>query len=102
MIYELFKLFSGGLIFWLIHGLTATILVCIIPITWFKKLWIIFKSAYEDDPEMVDMPSNRYLRYFYRTSRNIITNAVARTIIYLATILFLTTCSLALLVSKIF
>lgn len=59
----------------------------------------MFKSPHEDDPEIVAEPTNKYLKYFYRTSRNIIRNAIARTIIYLATILSLTACSLALIVS---
>lgn len=91
-------MFRVGDIYWLLNGVTAIVLLLFIPITWFKKLWVVFNHSTEEDPNTVNPPKNRFLKYLYDISREIMRNAVVRFGIYLTMVSLLTACSLIHLV----
>lgn len=61
-------------------------------------MWIVFNHATEEDPNTVNPPKNKCLKYLYNTSRDIMRNAIARFTIYLIMVTLLTACSLIHLV----
>lgn len=69
-------------------------LLIFLPITWFKKLWVVFMPVNEDNSNLVNPPKSFLSLYLFNTSRNIMQNALARTLIYLATVSMLMICSL--------
>lgn len=60
---------------WLLFGFLVIGLIIMQPFTWFHFLWTKYKG--------IDEPKNKYLRYIYDISSNIIRSAKIRTIMYL-------------------
>lgn len=89
-----------GILFWILNGTSAVILCTFIPITWFKKLWVVLRRPTEDDITMVHPPKNRFLLYFFDLSRDIMKNAISRIAMYITMVTLLTTCSLIHLVNR--
>lgn len=52
----------------------------------------------EDDPNLIELPTNRFLRYLFNTSKSVMSNAVARTLIYFVSVCVLTLSALVHLV----
>lgn len=84
----------SGWIYWSFIILSAIVLLTFIPITWFKKLWVLFMPVNEENSNLVNPPKSNVLLCLFNISRNIMQNAIARTCIYLATISLLMVCSL--------
>lgn len=84
----------SGWIFWSFIMLSAIVLLVFFPITWFKKLWVVFMPVNEESSNLVNPPKSSVLLCLFNISRNIMQNAIARTCIYLATISLLMICSL--------
>lgn len=79
-----------------------SILLFFLSITWFKKIWILWRPINEDDPNVIDLPKNLILRYLFNTSKTVMSNAVARTCIYFLSICVLTLSALIHLVSCVY
>lgn len=58
------------------------ILLLFLVITWFKKMWILLTPINEDDPNLIELPANPVLKYLFNTSKNLMSNVVARMLIY--------------------
>lgn len=84
----------SGWIFWSFIVLSAVVLITFIPITWFKKLWVVFMPANDDNSMLVNPPKSIIPLCLFNISRNIMKNAIARTCMYLVTISLLMVCSL--------
>lgn len=93
--------YRTGLIYWILNGITAIVLISFIPITWFKKLWILFIPINEDNLDVIEQPENKFYNYLYNKSRNVMISATSRMIIYLLTITLITACALIHLVSTL-
>ncbi|XP_037906925.1 adenylyl cyclase X E isoform X2 [Hermetia illucens] len=72
-----------GRFFWVVNALVGVFLMLFIPLTWFKKLWIIFNPPTEDDVDDCGFPRNRFLRFLYEASHRIMRSILSRTVIYL-------------------
>lgn len=83
---------------WIIHGLSAIVFVVLLPITWFNKLWLIFRSMEDEEPEAVRQPKNSIIKWLFLLSRNIIHNAMVRIAIYLTVVFLLSMNSIVCLV----
>lgn len=90
--------FRNGVLYWIVNTVALIILIVFIPITWFKKLWILFSPINEDEPNRITPPKSKFCRYLYDTSKSIMSNGVARIIIYITSILMLTLSALIHLV----
>lgn len=73
-------------------------LIAFIPITWFKKLWILSSPINEDEPNRITPPQTAFNNYLFNTSRSIMSNGVARIAIYIVSICMLTMSALVHLV----
>lgn len=74
------------------------ILIFFLAVTWFKKMWILLRPINEDDPNLIDLPNNKFLRFLFNTSKSIMSNAIARMLIYFVSICVLILISLVHLV----
>lgn len=45
-------------------------------------MWILLTPINEDDPNLIELPANPFLKYLFNTSKNLMSNAVARMLIY--------------------
>lgn len=91
--------FSEGRFFWVVNALVGVFLMLFIPLTWFKKLWIIFNPPTEDDVDDCGFPRNRFLRFLYEASHRIMRSILSRTVIYLTIVATLCVTTLLHLVS---
>lgn len=90
--------YSDGVWYWVLNALAFLVLVFFLAITWFKKMWILFRPINEDDPNLIELPNNPFLRYLFNTSKSVMTNAVARMLIYFVSVCVLTLSALIHLV----
>lgn len=89
----------NGWIYLVLDTIGFSILLFFLSITWFKKIWVLWRPINEDDPNVIDLPKNSILRYLFNTSKSIMSNAVARMCIYFLSICVLTLSALIHLVS---
>lgn len=75
-----------GRMYWLMNGLACFVLLFILALTWFKKVWILMSPINEDEPCRIELPENRILRIWFRMSNAIIRSALTRFIIYVVCI----------------
>lgn len=83
----------------MLNAIGFGILLFFLAITWFKKIWILLRPINEDDPNLIELPNNRFLRYLFNTSKSVMSNAIARMLIYFVSICVLTLSALIHLVS---
>lgn len=88
----------NGLRYWIFNAIGFLVFFFFLMITWFKKLWILLRPINEDDPNLVVLPSNKILRYLFSTSKSIMSNVLARMLIYIVSICVLTLSALIHLV----
>lgn len=72
--------------YWLFTLATGTMLLLIVAIVWFMKIWIIWSPINEEDPNRIVLPKSRTLRFLYRVSKNIMRNAIVRLALYILTV----------------
>lgn len=90
--------FRNGWSYWLLNAIGFLILLFFLSITWFKKLWILLMPINEDDPNLIELPTHRFLKYLFNTSKSVMSNAVARMLIYFVAVCVLTLSALIHLV----
>lgn len=89
---------SDGWSYWMLNAIGFLILLFFLSITWFKKIWILLRPINEDDPNLIELPTNPFLRYLFNTSKSVMSNAVARMLIYFVSVCVLTLSALIHLV----
>lgn len=80
----------NGILYWIVNTVALVMLIAFIPITWFKKIWILFSPINEDEPNRITPPVTAIGNYLYNTSKSIMSNGVARIAIYIISICMLT------------
>lgn len=63
-------------------------------------MWILLTPINEDDPNLIELPANPFLKYLFNTSKSVMSNAVARMLIYFVAVCVLTLSALIHLVSE--
>lgn len=99
--YEIKKNCSDGWSYWALNAIGFIILLFFLSITWFKKIWILLRPINEDDPNLIELPTNPFLRYLFNASKSVMSNAVVRMLIYFVSVCALTLSALIHLVSKL-
>ncbi|XP_055322091.1 adenylyl cyclase X E-like isoform X2 [Sitodiplosis mosellana] len=79
-----------GWSYWMLNAVAFLVLLFFLAITWFKKIWILLRPINEDDPNLIELPTNPFLRYLFNTSKSVMSNAVARMLIYFVSVCVLT------------
>lgn len=92
--------YSNGWSYWILNAIGLLILLFFLSITWFKKMWILLTPINEDDPNLIELPANPFLKYLFNTSKSVMSNAVARMLIYFVAVCVLTLSALIHLVSE--
>lgn len=92
---------SDGWSYWALNAIGFIILLFFLSITWFKKIWILLRPINEDDPNLIELPTNPFLRYLFNASKSVMSNAVVRMLIYFVSVCALTVSALIHLVSKL-
>lgn len=72
----------------------SAILMVLVVLTWFRKLWIMHTTAMEDDENKNYEPNNRVWRSLYQISFQLSNGAIVRTSLYLVVIVLLVITSL--------
>lgn len=91
---------NGSLFYWC-TAVATLVMFSFIPLVWFKKLWDYMKPVDDYDASLTVPPEKRIFKILYEFSFDIMSNAIARTIIYLLIVMILVTVSLLHLVSRI-
>lgn len=89
---------SDGWSYWVLNATSFSVLLFFLSITWFKKIWILLRPINGDDPNLIELPTNPFLRYLSNTSKSVMNNAVARMLIYFVSVCVLTLSALIHLV----
>lgn len=84
----------------MLNAIGFLILLFFLSITWFKKMWILLTPINEDDPNLIELPANPFLKYLFNTSKSVMSNAVARMLIYFVAVCVLTLSALIHLVRE--
>lgn len=85
--------------FFVYTSISAVLMLGLLVIIWYKKIWDIFATVLDADPTMIRSPDSRFNRKIYGFSYNIMSSAFWRTIIYLFVVSILFVVSLLHLVS---
>ncbi|XP_055382596.1 adenylyl cyclase X E [Condylostylus longicornis] len=72
--------------FWILDGVLFCVLLLFLPLTWYKKLWIVFSKAPDDETDEPLEPKNIFSKFFYKISDKLMRNFFGRFVIYLLTV----------------
>lgn len=73
-------------------------MIAFVILIWFKKLWDYFRPTQDADVSMTTPPDNRFLKWIYDFSFEIMSHAVWRMAIYVMVVIILVSVSLLHLV----
>lgn len=88
---------TGNLFYWC-TALSTLLMIAFVILVWFKKLWDYFRPTQDADFSMTTPPDNRFLKWLYDFSFDIMSHAVWRMAIYVMVVIILVAVSLLHLV----
>ena len=96
-IYVLFTSVSSHTLPWIGYGITAGLILALLPLTWTHYVWNKLKDPYEEQ-DNIPQPNNRFLRFLYQASLKVVWSASTRTVLYLVVCVSMTVCTVLELV----
>lgn len=90
--------FRKGSLFYWCTGVSTLLMISLVLLVWFKKIWDYVMPSHEADSNVTTPPANRILKALYDFSFDIMSNALGRTIMYTFVVIITVVASLIHLV----
>lgn len=79
--------------FWLICSISIIIMVIILPMTWFKKVWMMTHPKPDEETTIVTEPNSKFFKTLYKMSERLSNSLTIRYIVFVVIVALLISCS---------